>query len=83
MSINLHFLHSYLDRFPDNLGDYSEKQGERFHQDIRIEEERYRGRWDCHMMADCCWTLIRDFPKQNHDKKAYRIFFFVIFVLII
>ncbi|KAJ8736888.1 hypothetical protein PYW07_000159 [Mythimna separata] len=60
MSIKLHFLHSHLDRFPQNLGDYSEEQGERFHQDIRIMEERYQGRWDSHMMADYCWTLKRD-----------------------
>lgn len=72
MSIKVHFLHSHLDRFPDNLGDYSEEQGERFHQDIRTMEERYQGRWDRHMMADYCWTLIRDCPKQNHNRKSYR-----------
>lgn len=70
MSIKVHFLHSHLDRFPDNLGDYSEEQGERFHQDIRTMEERYQGRWDRHMMADYCWTLIRDCPKQNHNRKS-------------
>ena len=31
MSIKVHFLHSHLDRFPENLGDFSEEQGERFH----------------------------------------------------
>lgn len=31
MSIKLHFLHSHLDRFPDNLGNYSDEQGVRFH----------------------------------------------------
>lgn len=72
MSIKLHFLHSHLDKFPKNLGDYSEEQGERFHQDIKIMEERYQGRWDCHMMADYCWTLLRDCPKQNHNRKANR-----------
>ena len=36
MSIKLHYLHSHLDKFPDNLGDVSEEQGERFHQDIKI-----------------------------------------------
>ena len=41
MSIKVHFLHSHLDRFPDNLGDLSEEQGERFHQDIKTMEERY------------------------------------------
>ena len=38
MSIKLHFLSSHLDYFPDNCGDYSEEQGERFHQDIRVME---------------------------------------------
>ena len=31
MSIKVHFLHSHLDRFPENLGDVSDEQGERFH----------------------------------------------------
>ncbi|KMQ92437.1 ubiquitin-protein ligase e3b-like protein [Lasius niger] len=34
MNLKLHFLDSHIDYFPENLGDYSEKQGERFHQDI-------------------------------------------------
>ena len=36
MSIKLHFLHSHLDRFPENLRDASDEQGERFHQDIKV-----------------------------------------------
>ncbi|GFT95296.1 uncharacterized protein TNCV_3325961 [Trichonephila clavipes] len=44
MSIKIHFLHSHLDRFPQNLGYFSEEQGERFHQDLRTMEERYEGR---------------------------------------
>ena len=40
MSIELHYLFSHLDYFPENLGDVSEEQGERFHQDIRTMEER-------------------------------------------
>ena len=31
MSIKLHYLFSHLDYFPENLGDVSEEQGERFH----------------------------------------------------
>ena len=42
MSIKVHFLHSHLDRFPENLGDFSEEQGERFHQDTKVMEERYQ-----------------------------------------
>ena len=48
MSIKLHYLFSHLDYFPENLGDVSKEQGERFHQDIRTMEKRYQGRWDSH-----------------------------------
>lgn len=45
MSIKLHFLHSHLANFQENLGDVSDEQGERFHQDLKVMEERYQGRW--------------------------------------
>ena len=54
MSIKLHYLFSHLDYFPENLGDVSEEQGERFHQDIKMMEERYQGRWDAYRMSDFC-----------------------------
>ena len=54
MSIKMHFLKSHLQSFPANLGDVSDEQGERFHQDIKVMEDRYQGRWDIHMMADYC-----------------------------
>ena len=52
MSIKVHFLFSHLDKFPDNLGDRSDEQGERFHQDLKVMEDRYKGRWDISMLAD-------------------------------
>ncbi|GBP37671.1 hypothetical protein EVAR_23719_1 [Eumeta japonica] len=42
MSIKLHYLRNHLDKFPDNLGNYSEEQGERFHQDLKVMVERYQ-----------------------------------------
>ncbi|GBP10723.1 hypothetical protein EVAR_6281_1 [Eumeta japonica] len=42
MSIKLHYLRNHLDKFLDNLGNYSEEQGERFHQDLKVMEERYQ-----------------------------------------
>ena len=66
MSVKLHFLHSHLDFFPDNLGDVSEEQGERFHQDIKDIERRYQGRWDVSMLADYCW--------QHNRKRVKRAF---------
>ena len=72
MSIKFYYLLSHLDYFPENLGDVSKEQDERFHQDIRTIEERYQGRWDSHMMADYCWTLIRDCTEQSHRRKPNR-----------
>lgn len=54
MNLKLHFLDSHIDYFPENLGDFNEEQGERFHQDLKDVERRYQGRKDKHMMADHC-----------------------------
>ena len=59
MSIKMHYLFSHMDRFPENLASMSDKQGERFHQDMKEMETRYQGRWDAVMMTDYCWTLKR------------------------
>ena len=72
MSIKMHFLSSHLDYFPENCGDFSEEQGERFHQDIRVMEERYQGRWDVNMLADYCWCLKRYAPDVRHRRKSVR-----------
>ncbi|UYV78908.1 hypothetical protein LAZ67_17000237 [Cordylochernes scorpioides] len=75
MSIKVRYLHSHLDKFPDNLGAYSDEQGERFHQDMKVMEERYQGVWDCHMMADYCWNLPRDLPEYTYKRKSKRLKF--------
>jgi len=69
MNLKLHFLHSHLDKFPDNLGHFSEEQGERFHQDMKVIETRYQGRWDVNMLADFCWMLKRETLAQNKKRK--------------
>ena len=74
MSLKVHFLDSHLDSFPENLGDYSEEQGERFHQDIAEMEKRYQGRWDIHMMADYCWSLKRETDDTHRRKRVRRSF---------
>ena len=72
MSIKLHYLASHLDHFPANLGDFSDEQGERFHQDLKDFEVRYQGRWDTTMMADYCWCLKRDQPAVVHPRAAKK-----------
>ena len=69
MSLKVHFLHSHLDFFHENLGDVSEEHGERFHQDIAAMEKRYQGRWDTAMMGDYVWSLVRK-DQGTHSRKA-------------
>ncbi|GBP23660.1 hypothetical protein EVAR_80277_1 [Eumeta japonica] len=52
MSLKVHMLHAHLDKFKDNLGAYSEEQGERFHQDVMNFEKRYQGQYNENMMAN-------------------------------
>ena len=46
----MHFLHSHLEFFSVTIsnGDVSDEQGERFHLDIKLLEERHRGTLVCH-----------------------------------
>lgn len=69
MNLKLHFLDSHIEYFPENLGHFSEEQGERFHQDLKNVEKRYQGIWDEHMLADYCWGLKRD-TETSHKRKA-------------
>ena len=72
MSIKVHFLMSHLNEFPANLGDVSDEHGERFHQDIKVMEERYQGRWNTHMMADYCWSIQRDCVDMEHSRRSHK-----------
>ena len=40
MSVKMHYIFSYMDRFPENLGSISDEQGERFPQDLKEMETR-------------------------------------------
>jgi hypothetical protein len=73
MSLKLHFLHFHLDYFPENLGDFSEVQGKRFHQDVKEKERRYQGRWDVSTMADYYWPIKREAVYQEHKRKSSKI----------
>ena len=75
LSLKMHFLHSHLDFFPENLGAVSDEQGERFHQDIQSMEARYQGFWNEGMMGDYCWMLYRDEPNQLYKRKSYTVHF--------
>ena len=44
ISIKTHFLDSHLGFFPENLGQLSDEQGERFHQEILAIEKHFEGK---------------------------------------
>ena len=72
MSVKVHFLHSHLSYFPEILGAFSEEQGERFHQDIKVMEKRYQGKWNVSMIADYCWNLIRESSDFQHSRQSKK-----------
>ena len=43
-SLKIHFLANHIEFFPNNLGDFSDEHGERFHQDLALIEESYSGK---------------------------------------
>ena len=72
ISIKVHFLHSHLGRFPENLGDVCDEQDERFHQDIKVMKERYQGPWDKKMISDYYWCLKRNKKDCQHSRKSKK-----------
>ena len=74
MSLKLHVLHSHIDEFKDNLGDYSEEQGERLHQAVKLFEERYKGQNNENIMGDYIWNLVREsdltYNRQSRKKTS-------------
>lgn len=53
-------LEAHLDKFKENMGAYLEKQGERFHQDVKEIERRDQSHCNEKMMEDYIWSLVRD-----------------------
>jgi len=72
MSVKIHFLSCNLDFFPENYGSVSDEHGERFHQDIAAMEGRYKRKWSSSMLADYCWTLMRDSPNSTFNRQAKK-----------
>jgi hypothetical protein len=77
MSLKIHFLHSHLDFFPQNLGAISDEHGQCFHQDIAVMEKRYQGKWSVNMLSDYCRSIIRVcmrlITNRSHQLKNFKI----------
>lgn len=72
MSTKIHFLHQHLDFFKDNLGKISDEHGERFHQQIKLIEQRFLGKNDEHMMAEYVWKAFEE-EECEREIIAYRL----------
>jgi len=46
------------------------EHGERFHQDISSVEKRYKGKWNCAMLDDYCWTMASDASTMEYKRQA-------------
>ena len=46
MSLKLYALHAHIDEFKDYIGDNSEEQSERFHQEVRSFDESFKGQYN-------------------------------------
>lgn len=75
MSIKIHFLNSDHEQFPVNLGDVSDEQGERLHQDITVMEDRYQSKvagtftWWLTIAGACSETIGRRHSRQSIKSK--------------
>ena len=72
MSLKVHILDAHLDKFKENIGAYSEEQGERFHQDILDFERRYQGQYNENMTGDYIWGLHRESALLYNRKSLKR-----------
>lgn len=75
MSLKIHFLHNHLDFSPDNLGDFSDEHGERFHQDVAIIEKRFKGKDPRRMLGEYCWSICRETDPDEMKRQSKRPFF--------
>ena len=75
MSLKVHILDAHLDKFKENMGAFSEEQGERFHQDILDFERRYQGQYNENIMGDYIWGLVRESDLQYNRKSRKQTHF--------
>jgi hypothetical protein len=50
----------------------SDEHGECFHQSTAAMEGRYKGKWSPSMIADYCWTLMRDSPNSTFNQQVKK-----------
>ena len=75
MSLKLHFMDSHLNFFPENKCDVSDEHGKRFYQEISEMECRFKGKPSPSLLADYCWTLVREiFLRLYRQVRMYLLY---------
>jgi hypothetical protein len=64
MSLKIHFFHSHLNFFPENLGDVSDKHGERF---PHYGQARYQGKWSPTVLT---YSSVRQASNTDYKRKS-------------
>jgi len=65
------------------MGAVSDEHSERIHQDITRVNKRLSGKWNPYMLADYCWTLVRETPtKECRRKKRQNAFMMLHYLLL-
>lgn len=75
MSPKIHYLHQHLDFFKDKLGKISDEHGERFHQQIKLIEQRFQGKSKIeNMLAEFIWYSLEEQEegRQLQSGSLYR-----------
>jgi len=55
------------------MGTVSDEHGEVFYQDISEYEKEYSEKWSTNILADCCWSLIREtLTGENKSQKKTK-----------
>lgn len=67
----MHSLMCHLDLFPNNCGEMSDEQGERFHQTVKDIEKSFIGKKMAHGLRKICSELQRTIK----SKKAWNLTF--------
>lgn len=70
ITIKMHTLICHLDLFKESCGAFSDEQGERFHQDLKTNEEDYAGKDMTKGLGRYCWKLIRETESEKHKRQA-------------
>lgn len=73
MSPKVHYLHQHLDQFKESCGGYSDEQGERFHQEIKVFELRYQQNI-LGMIVDYIWNKFLDVEYEGRKTRDQSFF---------